>query len=172
MASPSTLRAQALLEFGLPVAPQRVDELPCGPGLWIDRVQAPAGRFQLVCAEGALAVAFEATLFDLLAESRYPAPRPRRSKGGGLIAKLARPGRLRLGSDRGRAASCRARGHFRLPGLAQARSRGARRNLSSAPVRRGARRGGRPPLGAVRCAGRAPLHRSARREAAARGSGM
>ena len=57
MASPSTLRAQALLEFGLPVAPQRVDELPCGPGLWIDRVQAPAGRFQLVCAEGALAVA-------------------------------------------------------------------------------------------------------------------
>jgi len=92
MASPSTLRAQALLEFGLPVAPQRVDELPCGPGLWIDRVQAPAGRFQLVCAEGALAVAFEATLFDLLAESRYPAPRPRRSKGGGLIAKLDRPG--------------------------------------------------------------------------------
>lgn len=92
MASPSTLRAQALLEFELPAAPQRVDELPSGPGIWVDRVQAPAGRFQLVCAEGALAVAFEATLFDLLAESRYPAPRPRRARGGGLIAKLDRPG--------------------------------------------------------------------------------
>jgi Ser/Thr protein kinase RdoA (MazF antagonist) len=36
-------------------------------------------------------MAFEATLFDLLAESRYPAPRPRRARGGSLIAKLPRP---------------------------------------------------------------------------------
>jgi len=93
MASPSTLRVQALLEFELPTAPQRVDELPSGPpGVWVQRVHVPAGRFLLVCAEGALAVAFEATLFDLLAESRYPAPRPRRARGGSLIARLAREG--------------------------------------------------------------------------------
>src|SRR5712691_7727918 len=93
MASPSTLRAQALLEFELPAAPQRVDELPSGPpGVWIQRVYAPAGRFLLICAEGALAIAFEATLFDLLAESRYPAPRPRRGRGGALIAQLQREG--------------------------------------------------------------------------------
>jgi Ser/Thr protein kinase RdoA (MazF antagonist) len=91
MASPSTLRAQALLEFELPAAPQLVDELPFRPpGVWVSWLQVPAGRFQLVCAEGALAVAFEATLFDLLAESRYPAPRPRRARGGGLIARLDR----------------------------------------------------------------------------------
>jgi Ser/Thr protein kinase RdoA (MazF antagonist) len=78
-----------LLEFELPAAPQRVEEL-CGglPGLSMCRIYAPAGRFLLVCAEAALAVAFEATLFDLLAESRYPAPRPRRARGGALIAKL------------------------------------------------------------------------------------
>ncbi|HWE23711.1 MAG TPA: hypothetical protein VG496_07195, partial [Myxococcales bacterium] len=89
MAVPPTLRAQALLEFDLPSAPQRVDEMPSGlPGLSVCRIHAPAGRFLLVCAEAALAVAFEATLFDLLAESRYPAPRPRRARGGALIAKL------------------------------------------------------------------------------------
>ena len=92
MASPSTLGAQALLEFGLPAAPQRVDELPAPPGVWICRVQTPAGRFQLIVAEVALAVAFESTLYDLLSESRYPAPRPRRARGGGLIAKLDRQG--------------------------------------------------------------------------------
>jgi len=81
MASPSTLRAQALLEFELPAAPQRVDELPSPPGVWICRVQAPAGRFQLVVAEVALAVAFESTLFDLLSESRYPAPRRSAQRG-------------------------------------------------------------------------------------------
>ena len=62
------------------------------PGVEVCRIHAPAGRFLLICAEGALAVAFEATLFDLLAESRYPAPRPRRAKGGALIAKLKRDG--------------------------------------------------------------------------------
>jgi Ser/Thr protein kinase RdoA (MazF antagonist) len=93
MASPSTLRAQALLEFELPAAPQRVDELTSvPPGVWVQRVDAPAGRFLLICAEGALAIAFEATLFDLLAESRYPAPRPRRARGGALIARLEREG--------------------------------------------------------------------------------
>jgi homoserine kinase type II len=89
MAVPSTLRAQALLEFELPSAPQRADELPTSlPGLALWRIHAPAGRFLLVYAEAALAVAFEATLFDLLAESRFPAPRPRRARGGALIAKL------------------------------------------------------------------------------------
>ena len=89
MASPSTLRAQALLEFELPAAPQRVDEVCVGPpGAWVYRIQAPAGAFLLVCAEGALAVAFEATLFDLLAESRYPAPRPRRARSGAFIATV------------------------------------------------------------------------------------
>src|SRR2546423_12232473 len=88
MASPSTLRAQGLLGFGLPAAPHRVDELSGPAGAWVYRIQAPAGGFLLVYAEAALAVAFEATLFDLLAESRFPAPRPRRARGGALIAKL------------------------------------------------------------------------------------
>jgi Ser/Thr protein kinase RdoA (MazF antagonist) len=89
MAVPLTLRAQALLEFELPSAPPRADDLPTGlPGVSLWRIHAPAGRFLLVLAEAALAVAFEATLFDLLAESRFPAPRPRRARGGALIAKL------------------------------------------------------------------------------------
>src|SRR5438132_12018610 len=88
-----SLRAQALGEFDLPAAPQRIDEIPSiAAGSEACRVHAPAGRFLLICSEGALALAFEATLFDLLAESRYPAPRPRRAKGGSLIAQLKRPG--------------------------------------------------------------------------------
>src|SRR5258708_13821910 len=88
-----SLLAQALPEFELPVAPQRVDELPsCLPGSEAFRVHAPAGRFLVICSNGALAVAFEATLFDLLAEARYPAPRPRRARGGSMIARLERPG--------------------------------------------------------------------------------
>jgi homoserine kinase type II len=94
MASPSTLRAQALLDFGLPAAPQRADEVPGGPpGQWVYRIQAPAGQFLLICAESALPVAFEATLFDLLAESRYPAPRPRRARSGAFIARIKGEGR-------------------------------------------------------------------------------
>src|SRR5260221_347964 len=82
-----SLRAQALREFHLPSAPQRIDELPApNPGAEAWRVHAPAGRFLLLCSHGPLAMAFEATLFDLLAESRYPAPRPRRAKGGSMIA--------------------------------------------------------------------------------------
>ena len=85
------VRGPALLAFDLPAAPQRIDELAaCAPRADACRVHAPAGRFLLLCSEGALAMAFEATLFDLLAESRYPAPRPRRARGGSLIAKLAR----------------------------------------------------------------------------------
>jgi len=88
-----SLLAQALLEFDLPAAPQGMDELPALLlGAEACRVQAPAGRFLLVCSDGALAVAFEATLFDLLAEARYPSPRPRRAKGGSMIARLSRPG--------------------------------------------------------------------------------
>ena len=87
-----SLRGQALEEFGLPAAPQRIDEFspPC-VGAEAVRVHAPAGRFLLICSDGALAMAFEATLFDLLVEARYPAPRPRRARGGSLIARLKRP---------------------------------------------------------------------------------
>src|SRR5437763_6906624 len=91
MALPSRSRALALLEFELPAAPQHVGELAAAPGLAACRIHVPAGRFLLIYAEAALAVAFEATLFDLLAESRFPAPRPRRARGGALIAKLDLP---------------------------------------------------------------------------------
>ena len=84
-----SLRGQALQEFDLPVAPQRIDELaPTAPESEAFRVHAPAGRFLLFCGAGALSLAFEATLFDLLAEARYPAPRPRRARGGSFIAVL------------------------------------------------------------------------------------
>jgi Ser/Thr protein kinase RdoA (MazF antagonist) len=84
-----SLRGQALQEFDLPAAPQRIDELlPTAPRLEGCRVHAPAGRFLLFCGASALSLAFEATLFDLLAEARYPAPRPRRARGGSFIAVL------------------------------------------------------------------------------------
>ena len=84
-----SLRGQALQEFDLPAAPQRVDELVrTAPDADAMRVQAPAGRFLLLCGSAALSLAFEATLFDLLSEARYPAPRPRRARGGSLIAVL------------------------------------------------------------------------------------
>ena len=75
-----SLRGQALAEFDLPAAPQRIDEFPppC-IGAEAFRVHAPGGRFLVVCSDGALSMAFEATLFDLLVEARYPAPRPRRA---------------------------------------------------------------------------------------------
>ena len=82
-----SLRAQALQEFELPAAPQRIEELPpVAPEAEACKVYAPVGRFLLVCSNGALSLAFEATLFDLLAESRFPAPRPRRTRGGSFIA--------------------------------------------------------------------------------------
>ncbi|TMA28293.1 MAG: hypothetical protein E6J78_06490 [Deltaproteobacteria bacterium] len=88
-----SLRAQALLQFDLPAAPARIDELSAAiPGADACRVHAPAGRFLLLISDMALGLAFEATLFDLLAEARYPAPRPRRSKGGSFIVQLERPG--------------------------------------------------------------------------------
>lgn len=84
-----SLRALALQEFDLPAAPQRIEELPPpAPGAEVLRVHAPAGRFLLICGAGALSLAFEATLFDLLVEARYPAPRPRRARGGSFIALL------------------------------------------------------------------------------------
>jgi Ser/Thr protein kinase RdoA (MazF antagonist) len=84
------LSAQALQEFDLPATPQRIEELPSvAPEALACKVYAPGGRFLLVCGNGALSLAFEATLFDLLAESRYPAPRPRRARGGSFIAVLA-----------------------------------------------------------------------------------
>src|SRR6478672_8355659 len=77
------VRGQALQEFDLPAAPQRIDDLPpISPDADICRVHAPAGRFLLLCGSAALSLAFEATLFDLLAEARYPAPRPRRARSG------------------------------------------------------------------------------------------
>ena len=84
-----SLRAQALEEFELPAAPQRVDDLPPpAPGTSVCSVHTPAGRFLLFCSAGALSLAFEATLFDLLAESRFPAPAPRRARRGSFIAVL------------------------------------------------------------------------------------
>jgi len=84
-----SLRGHALQEFDLPAAPQRIDDLPCAaPGAVVCQVHAPAGRFLLFVGGGALSLAFEATLFDLLAEARYPAPRPRRARGGSMIALL------------------------------------------------------------------------------------
>src|SRR5438477_6824183 len=88
-----SLRAQALLQFDLPAAPQRIDDLPAPvSGADACRVHTPAGRFLLLCSENALGLAFESTLFDLLSEARYPSPRPRRAKGGSFIAKLDQPG--------------------------------------------------------------------------------
>lgn len=85
-------RLQALLEFELPAAPQQVDELPPGLGSTEGfRVHTPAGRFLLLCSTAPLGLAFEATLFDLLAEARFPAPRPRRARGGSLVARLQAP---------------------------------------------------------------------------------
>ena len=91
-ASPS-LRAHALLEFGLPAAPERIDELAAPvPTTSACRVHTPGGRFLLLCASTPLALAFEVTFFDLLVEARFPVPGPRRARGGGLIAVLANDG--------------------------------------------------------------------------------
>lgn len=112
--SPMSLRSQALLEFSLPAAPQRLDELPApAPGAESCLVHTPAGRFLLmVCSRDALRLAFETTLFDLLAEARYPAPRPRRARGGALIAPLQ--------GEAGAAAACYAwpAGEHRAPAAA------------------------------------------------------
>jgi Ser/Thr protein kinase RdoA (MazF antagonist) len=88
-----SLRAHALAEFGLPAEPRRIDELVAPvPSTVAWRVETAEGRFLLLCAATPLALAFEATLFDLLVEARFPAPGPRRARGGGLIAVLALDG--------------------------------------------------------------------------------
>ena len=87
------LRPQAFLGFDLPIAPHRVDELPAPlPGAEALDVQAPAGQqLIIISVAGPLTLAFEAALFDLLAESRFPVPAPRRARGGSLIARLQGP---------------------------------------------------------------------------------
>jgi Ser/Thr protein kinase RdoA (MazF antagonist) len=85
---------EALPEFDLPETLPTVEGLPSPlPGLVeAVRVQLPGGRRLLLQSTAPLSLAFEATLFDLLAENRYPAPRPIRARGGSLIARLGRPG--------------------------------------------------------------------------------
>jgi hypothetical protein len=90
-ASLESLRPQAFFQFGLPAASPRLTELGSSPsggeGL---RVKSPGGAvLLLLSAEHPLQLAFEAALYDLLAEARYPAPRPTRAKGGSLIAPLS-----------------------------------------------------------------------------------
>jgi Ser/Thr protein kinase RdoA (MazF antagonist) len=87
------LRPQALLEFELPAAPQRIEELaaPQAGGEAV-RVHAPAGGMLLLLStDGPLTLAFEATLFELLAGARYPAAKPRRTRTGSLLAQLPGP---------------------------------------------------------------------------------
>ncbi|TMA20027.1 MAG: hypothetical protein E6J62_08070 [Deltaproteobacteria bacterium] len=89
----ASLRARALLEFGLPASPERIEELVAPvPTTSAYRVYTPEGRFLLLCAAAPLALAFEATFFDLLVEARFPVPGPRRARAGGLIAVLANDG--------------------------------------------------------------------------------
>lgn len=65
-------------------------QLPCGGEAL--RVATPGGPLLVVISTShPLQLAFEATLFDLLAEERYPAPRPRRAATGALIAPLEGP---------------------------------------------------------------------------------
>ena len=87
------LRPQALLEFELPLAPQRIEELPAPqPGGEALRIHAPVGRLLLLLSvDGPLTLAFEATLFDMLANARFPVSKPRRTRGGSLLAQLKGP---------------------------------------------------------------------------------
>lgn len=98
------LHTQALGEFELPLTPGRIQTLRPGLlGAELLELTVPAGRFLLlVTGSGPLTLAFESTLFDLLHESRYPAPAPRRALGGALIAQLQGP-------DGPGAAACYAR---------------------------------------------------------------
>jgi homoserine kinase type II len=81
---------EALPQFDLPAAQQEVEELPSpAPGV-VDAVcvSGPRGRFVVFASSAQLVLAYEATLFDLLAESRYPVARPKRSRGDSFLARL------------------------------------------------------------------------------------
>src|SRR2546429_9288886 len=76
-----SLRAQALEEFDLPAAPQRVDDLPPpAPGTSVCSVHTPAGRVPLFFRARGPSPAVEAALFGPLARARHPAPAPRRAR--------------------------------------------------------------------------------------------
>ncbi|HEY2029103.1 MAG TPA: hypothetical protein VGH20_07825 [Myxococcales bacterium] len=82
---------EALPEFDLPAAQHLVEELPSpAPGV-VEAVclSAPSGRFVVLSSRAPLVTAYETTLFDLLAESRYPAPRPKRSRGDSLLSRVS-----------------------------------------------------------------------------------
>lgn len=82
---------EALPEFELPAAQHTVEDLPSpAPGV-VGAVclSGPSGRFLLFSSKAPLVTAYEATLFDLLAEARYPAPRPKRSRGDSLLARVS-----------------------------------------------------------------------------------
>jgi len=89
----ASLRPQALLEFGLPAVPPRLalrGKLSGGGEILL--VHGATGtRLLLISGDAPMQLAFEATLFDLLAEQRFPAPRPKRSLGGGRLVRRARP---------------------------------------------------------------------------------
>ena len=89
----ASLRPQALLAFGLPAAPPRLTERgKLAGGGEILLVEGPAGpRLVLISGGAPMQLAFEAALYDLLAEHRFPAPRPKRSVAGSLIARLEGP---------------------------------------------------------------------------------
>jgi Ser/Thr protein kinase RdoA (MazF antagonist) len=88
-----SLRSQALLDLGLPAAPPTLLELgPLPAGGEVLRAVVPAGPVLVLISTGSpLQLAFEAALFDLLAEAHFPSPRPVRAPGGGLIARLDGP---------------------------------------------------------------------------------
>src|SRR2546421_383945 len=160
MASPSTLRAQALLEFELPAAPHRVDELSGPPGAWVYRIQAPAGgRRPPGCGPGAVGLrragpplapgrpggSPRAGVADrLLLAAGGSLARPARSAAGALHRRSLLGGPpLGRGAQRPAGARCGARGVRLGDGGRGAASRVARRALrlpgAAAPRSGGAR---------------------------------
>jgi len=78
------VREKALLALGLPAGPvEELWPLPSG-----GEALRAASALVLINAGDPLQLAFEAALYDLLGEARYPAPAPLRSASGALIAGL------------------------------------------------------------------------------------